>query len=138
MHVIEDDQGRRMGVIQEIQSNAATEERRTARGDASKKFFSPEASYTLDLLRESEEGRRVFEAAARSSKPRDTALEDAVGELGQMADDAYNEMGNDLPIIGGVNETRLEEGQLPLSCHDGLRDLCDGGERARYESPPCP
>ena len=108
MHVIEDDQGRRMGVIQEIQSNAATEERRTARGDTSKKFFSPEASYTLDLLRESEEGRRVFEAAARSSKPRDTALEDAVGELGQMADDAYNEMGNDLPIIGGVNVSRAD------------------------------
>ena len=108
MHVIEDDQGRRMAVIQEIQSNAATEERRTARGDTSKKFFSPEASYTLDLLRESEEGRRVFEAAARSSKPRDTALEDAVGELGQMADDAYHEMGNDLPIIGGVNVSRAD------------------------------
>ena len=48
------------------------------------------------------------------------------------------ELSGGAAIVGGVNETRLEEGQLPLSCHDGLRDFCDGAERARYESPPCP
>ena len=121
IHVIEDDQGRKIGIIQEIQSNTAVEERRVARGESDKTFFGPEASYTLDLLRESEEGRRVFNEAAQSSLPRDSALSDELGFYGQSRDDTYTELGNDLIVVGGENVSLTD-------ARDTLRALNDPGQ----------
>mgnify|MGYP001234367579 CR=1 FL=1 len=102
LEIITDDQGRKIGVLQEMQSNAAVAERKFAKGqDTSFNFLTGEERYNIDELRSTPEGLAIFDEAANSRVLEPDLAAAQLDTLGSLRQDATERMGNDLQLIGG-------------------------------------
>ena len=109
LEIITDDQGRRVGVLQEMQSNAAVAERKFAKGqDTDFNFLTGEERYNIDELRSTSEGLAIFDEAANSRVLEPDLATAQLDTLGMLRQDATERMGNDLQLIGGQAPTADE------------------------------
>jgi hypothetical protein len=109
LEIITDDQGRRIGVTQEKQSNSAVAERKLAKGqDTSFNFLTGEERYNIDELRSTSEGLAIFDEAANSRVLEPDLAAAQLDTLGMLRQDATERMGNDLQLIGGPTPTADE------------------------------
>jgi hypothetical protein len=109
LEIITDDQGRRIGVTQEKQSNSAVAERKLAKGqDTSFNFLTGEERYNIDELRSTSEGLAIFDEAANSRVLEPGLASAQLDTLSMLRQDATERMGNDLQLIGGVAPTADE------------------------------
>ena len=125
LHVIEDDQGRRMAVVQEIQSNTTVGEKRAASGDTGRRFYTPEEKLNIQELQQI--GPEIFETAGQSRvMSQSSAVGDALGNVGQNYDDALQQMGNAAITVGNANPTRAETLEILREVYDaapGLQEI---------------
>ena len=105
LKVITDGQGRRIGVLEELQSNATVAERKFAMGRGDEfRFLTGEERYNLDTLAErGPDFRQVFEDAAQSRAQSGTATFEAdfLNSLETQLQDTTSALGGDL-VLGGV------------------------------------
>jgi hypothetical protein len=105
LKVITDGQGRRIGVLEELQSNATVSERKFASGRGDEfRFLTGEERYNLDELMEFDPTfRQVFDDAAQSRQSGDGSTQaDLLDSIETQQQDTANALGNDLALIGGV------------------------------------
>ena len=109
LEIITDDQGRRVAVVQEMQSNATVAERKFAKGeDTTYNFLTGEERYNIDELRSTSEGLAIFDEAANSRVLEPDLASAQIDTLGMLRQDATERMGNDLQLIGGPTPTADE------------------------------
>ena len=119
LEIITDDQGRRVGVLQEMQSNAAVAERKFAKGqDTDFNFLTGEERYNIDELRSTSEGLAIFDEAANSRVLEPDLATAQLDTLGDLRRDATERMGNDLQLIGGQAPTADETFETLESIYD--------------------
>jgi len=119
LEIITDDQGRRIGVTQEKQSNSAVAERKSAKGqDTSFNFLTGEERYNIDELRSTSEGLAIFDEAANSRMLDPDLASAQIDTLGSLRQDATERMGNDLQLIGGTAPSADETFETLESIYD--------------------
>lgn len=119
LEIITDDQGRRIGVTQEKQSNSAVAERKSAKGqDTSFNFLTGEERYNIDELRSTSEGLAIFDEAANSRVLEPDLASAQIDTLGSLRQDATERMGNDLQLIGGPMPSADETFETLESIYD--------------------
>jgi hypothetical protein len=119
LEIITDDQGRRVGVLQEMQSNAAVAERKFAKGqDTDFNFLTGEERYNIDELRSTSEGLAIFDEAANSRVLEPGLAAAQLDTLSDLRRDATERMGNDLQLIGGPAPSADETFETLESIYD--------------------
>lgn len=119
LEIITDDQGRRVAVVQEMQSNATVAERKFSKGeDTTFNFLTGEERYNIDELRSTSEGLAIFDEAANSRMLEPDLAAAQVDTLGRLRQDATDRMENDLQLIGGPAPTADETFETLESIYD--------------------
>jgi hypothetical protein len=119
LKVITDGQGRRIGVLEELQSNTAVSERKFALGRGDEfRFLTGEERYNLDELRDL--FPEVFDQAAESRAQSFTASTQGafLDSLERQMQDTANEFGNDLILLGGVRPSPAETSETIASIYE--------------------
>ena len=105
LKVITDPQGRKIGVLEELQSNATLSERKFAMGRGDEfRFLTGQERFNIDTLRERGPNfRQVFDDAAQSRSQEFNPSPEAsfLDSLETQQSDTASAFGNDLNIIGG-------------------------------------
>jgi len=122
LKVITDGQGRRIGVLEELQSNATVAERKFAMGRGDEfRFLTGEERYNLDTLAErGPDFRQVFEDAAQSRAQSGTATFEAdfLNSLETQLQDTTSAFGGDLVLIGGVRPSPTDTTDTIVSVYE--------------------
>jgi hypothetical protein len=105
LKVITDPQGRKIGVLEEMQSNSTLSERKSALGRGDEfRFLTGQERFNIDTLRERGPNfRQVFDDAAQSRSQEFSPSSEArfLDSLETQQSDTASAFGNDLNIIGG-------------------------------------
>ena len=119
LEIITDDQGRRVAVVQEMQSNAAVSEKKFSKGeDTTFNFLTGEERYNIDELRSTSEGLAIFDEAANSRVLEPDLASAQIDTLARLRQDATDRMENDLQLIGGQTPSADETFETLESIYD--------------------